>query len=112
MKIRGKELRLHYSVGADIEIDDELTKYGVQDFATYVQKKGTAKAYVKMAAIMNKWACIQEEKEDEQITEKEMMTIDAADLAELIDEVLAAFNRGQHREIETKEPKNAESAAK
>lgn len=112
MKINGKELRMLYSIGADIEIDEELTKVAAPDFATYVQKKGAAKAYIKMAAIMNKWACIKEKKEAEQVTETEMMTVDAAELEALIEEVLAAFNRGRHREIEVKEPKNAESAGK
>lgn len=110
MEVNGKKLDLHYSIGADIEIDDELTKVAAPDFATYVQKKGTAKAYIKIAGIMNKWACIKNGKEDAQISEKEMMTLDAAELEEIIEEVIGAFKAGQHREIETKEPKNAESA--
>ena len=112
MKINGKELKMLYCIGADDEIDEELTKYGVNDLNVYIQKRGFVKAYVKLAAILHRWACIKDGNENEAITEREIMTIDAADAYELRDEVIAAYDRGNHRTVELKDSKNAESADK
>ena len=110
MKINGKNLDLLYSIGADIEIDDEMTKVGAADFGTYIQKRG-AKGYVKIAAIMSKWACIKAEKEEEAVQERELLTLNAGEYSVLVQEVLTALERGQKQDMELKESKNAESAA-
>lgn len=108
MRVKGKELVMHYSIGADIEIEDEITKHGAADYQGYIERRGS-KGYIKIASILNKWAAIRDEKDDEKIPETDFFTLDTADLTELIEEVVKAIRIGQHQDVETKETKNAES---
>ena len=111
MKINGKELVLHYCIGADLDLDDEMAKAGAQNWGDYVRRKWI-RAFIKAAAIMNKWACKEAGKEEDIIPETDFYTMDQFYENELIEAVNKALLIGQHREIELEEaPKNAESAS-
>lgn len=113
MIVSGKELRMHYCIGADIDLEDEMAKAGSPDWGDFVRRKGI-RAFIKAAAILNKWACKQADKEAESILETDFYTMDQFYETELIEAVNRAFLKGQHREIELEDvpdaPKNAEGA--
>lgn len=110
MIVNGKELRMHYCIGADIDLEDEMAKAGSPDWGDFVRRKGI-RAFIKAAAILNKWACKQADKEAESILETDFYTMDQFYETELIEAVNRAFLKGQHREIELEDaPKNAEGA--
>lgn len=110
MKIDGKEVGFLYSIGADCDIDDEMQKIGVNDFPQMIERMGVTKAYVKLAAIMNKWWALK--KGADPISETDFLTLNAGQLDALQKAVIKALEDGRKTEIKTKpvQGKNAESA--
>lgn len=112
MTINGNKVGFLYSIGADCDIDDELKKVGVSDFLSFMERIGTAQAYAKIGAILNKWYC--RKNGGDPISEADILMLPAGQLTTLQNDVSKAMAEGQKTEIESKpvKSKNAKSAAK
>lgn len=109
MKIKNKDIKLLYCIGADCELDDEMQKIGAVDFQQMLDVLGLAKTYAKVGAIMSKWYCIANG--GEPVTEQEFLLLPADALTDLVKLVIKAMDEGRKQEIKTKS-KNAKSAAR
>lgn len=111
MKIDGRDVGLLYTLGADCDIDDEMQKIGVTDFAAMIERLGVVKAYAKIAAILNKWYCLKNG--GEPISETEILCAPAGDITGLEGAVVKALTEGRKTSIQA-EPKrkNVKSTAK
>ena len=110
MTINGRTLGLYYSIGADAEIDDEMQKIAVADFGAFIDRLGPGRAYAKLAAILNKWYCIQNG--GEPISEKDFLLLSAHEFQNLREAVIKAMAEDKKTQIKAKpvKGKNAESA--